>query len=101
MRFSPAQKKLFDMLPAEFLVEVEYKGDVPVGTTIQNLDGIELFKLTANQERSWHRLKWDERVARVSVIAMSITTSDGNFLSKYAKCWKSYKPGVVVQNGIY
>jgi len=100
MRFSPAQKKLFDMLPAEFLVEVEYKGDVPVGTTIQNLDGSELFKLTANQERSWHRLKWDERVARTRIIKY-VAMSDGNFVSEYRKCWKLYKPGVMVQKGVY
>lgn len=100
MRFSLAQKKLFDMLPTEFLVNVEYKGDVPAGTTIQNLGGSELFKLTANQERSWHRLKWDERVARTRIIT-HIATSDGNFLSEYRKCWKLYKPGAVVQNGVY
>lgn len=51
------QKKLFDMLPSEFIIYTEYNGWRAVGTTVRSLDGKILFKFAAGHDRAFSRLK--------------------------------------------
>lgn len=55
-KMTAPQKKLFDMLPSEFIIYTEYKGWRAAGTTVRSLDGKILFKFAAGHDRAFSRL---------------------------------------------